>query len=593
MNANGDGPSKKIVLGINGWQEEGHDAAAAFVDISSGRCRILGALEEEKVICEKCAYDRLPVQAVGELMRYLGIRSRDIHQIVFGWDFPEVYKRYTRSHPEYLDSRYIRQALFPNDKEAQEIPISFMNHHCSHASSAYRTSPFDEAIVLVMDGQGEMESGSLWIGHGTELSLYQQMDIQSSLGYLYEAVNSILGFRTNESGKTMGLAAYGEPVYLEQLEACFSFSDGVVLSPQMEEYRRIAARMNPNPPDDQRRCIYMWTYYIYKVLGIQQRPKPIQSFYEVEAPFLNLAASVQKLIENIAVRVLRPVVESTGIRNICTGGGVALNCKMNGVILSQPFVDALYAHPASNDAGVALGAAMEWAHQHGVLCQPGHEDAFGPYLGISFQDEEIIGVLENRHIAYDYYEDSSEWIAEQIAAGRVIALFQGRNEWGPRALGNRTILCSAGGKEKLDYINSSIKSRELGRPLGPSLLGDDYEALPISSKTRGRYMNIAYDSKGRCPNWPAVIHVDGTFRPQYVYESDNPLYYRQLKAIQRRTGTSVVINTSFNLTTPIIYHIEDALDYYLNSRLDALVFNNHIVLAKSSSGYCEEGGALC
>lgn len=580
MGSNSDESKGNIILGINGWQEEGHDAAAAFVNITNGCCSIMGALEEEKVIREKCAYDRLPVQSVSELMRHLGIHTQDIQQIVFGWNFSEIYRKYRRSHAEYLDPDYIRQTLFPNDKDAQKIPITFINHHLSHASSAFRTSPFKEAIVLILDGQGETESGSLWIGRDEELTLYQRMDVQSSLGYLYEAVNGILGFRTNESGKTMGLAAYGEPVYLELLEACFSYTDGIVLSPQMEEYRRIAARMYPDPPDDQGRCISMWTYYFYKVLGIQQREQPIQSFYEVEAPFRNLAASVQKLIENIAVRLLRPVVESTGIRNICTGGGVALNCKMNGVILSQPYIDSLYAHPASNDAGVALGAALEWAHQLEASYHINPDIQFNPYLGISYRDEEIIAILKKRNIMYEYFDDSSEWIAEQIAAGRVVAIFQGRNEWGPRALGNRTILSSAGEKDRLDYINSSIKRRELGRPLGPSLLEEDQIPSLCSLKTKGRYMNIAYNSSENCSDWTAVIHVDGTFRPQYVSPSDNPLYYRQLKAIKRRTGTSVVINTSFNLTTPIIYHIEDAIDFYLNSRLDALVFNNHIVLNK-------------
>lgn len=590
---NSNTPKKSIILGINGWQENGHDAAAAVVNIVDGHCSVLGALEEEKVIRKKCAYDCLPVQSVAELMQFLGIHTRDIQQIVFGWNYPEVYQKYGWPHAEFLNPSNIRSILFPNDRDAQKIPVSFINHHLSHASSAFRTSPFEEAIVLILDGQGEKESGSLWIGRSKELTLYKRMDVQSSLGYLYEAVNDILGFRTNESGKTMGLAAYGEPVYLEKLEACFSYTDNITLSPQMEEYKHIAARLKRNSSDEQERCICMWIYYFYKVLGIQRREKPIHSFYEVEDSFRNLAASVQKLIENIAIRLLRPVVEATGIRNICMGGGVALNCKMNGVILAQSYVDALYAHPASNDAGVALGAALEWAHQHGSPYYSNHDNSFSPYLGISYSDEEIMAVLEKRNIDYVYFEDSSEWIAEQISAGRVIALFQGRNEWGPRALGNRTILSSAARKDRLDYINSSIKRRELGRPLGPSILEEELNGLPSSSKTRGRYMNIAYTSSEECTDWPAIIHVDGTFRPQYVNPLDNPLYYRQLKAIQRRTGTSVVINTSFNLTTPIIYYIEDAIDFYLNSDLDALIFNNHVVLHKSVTKDCEQGGDLC
>ena len=568
----------KLVLGINGWFEQGHDAAAAIIDITEQECKILGALEEEKVTREKCAYDCLPLNALAELLKYLQLEVSDLDQVVFGWDYPLLYQQKNRFGCQDIAEIFqIKEKLFSNYKF--DKPLSFVNHHLSHASSAYRTSPFQHALILVLDGQGEEESASIWIGKGDKLDLLRKFDINVSLGYLYEAVNETLGFRNHESGKTMGLAAYGEPTYTEELKGCFDFSDdGYSLGPSMKKYYQLGNRLSGNDLDEQKKCISMWSYFFYEKLKIKKRQDSIVSFYHVEKMYCDLAASVQKLLEDTAVKLLDFAIKQTGIHDICIGGGVGLNCKMNGVILSQEFVHQLYVHPASNDAGVSLGAALEWAYKNDLSSRPCDYAEFSPYLGIEYSDEEIVKMLEQKGIPYEIVDNASKWIALQIANNHIVALFQGRNEWGPRALGNRTILANAQKKENLDYINSKVKKRECGRPLGPSLLQEDGANLGGNFKVYGNYMNLAYYSKNKENHFPAVIHVDNTFRPQFVSKNSNLLYYQQLKEIQEHTDTSIVINTSFNLSTPIIYHIEDAIDYFLTERLNSLVFNNHIIL---------------
>ncbi|WP_410985058.1 carbamoyltransferase N-terminal domain-containing protein [Bacillus cereus] len=569
-----------LILGVNGWGESGHDASAVLLEVNKDSCKILGALEEEKVTKKKCSFDTFPVHSIRYLLEAFNLTKEDIDHIAFGWNYPGLYDLSGKEYP-YPDEKLLLQELFPDDLIENKIPITFIDHHLAHAACTYRTSHFEESLIFVVDGQGESESSSVWLGRNNEIKLLNKIHTKESLGYLYEALNSILSFKSHESGKTMGLASYGKPKYTEDLKKCFEFKDGLfTFNKEMLKYYKTVNRFSTNDSlTDQVKLIKMWQYYIQDKLNLSRQDTTINSFYEIDDERKDLASSVQNLLENMIIQLIENFVRKTGIENICLSGGVALNCIMNGKILEKEFVDDLFINPAANDAGVALGAALELSNQLGFKSKIS-EGHFNPFLGIEYTNDEIIKELEISGMEYRLYDDASKHIASLIEKDKVVAVFQGRNEWGPRALGNRTILSSPKEQSRLDYINSSIKERELGRPLGPSMLDEDKDLLLDNPKSLGRYMNVAYKAEKNLEKFPAIIHVDNTFRPEFVNESFNKLYYEQLRAIKSTSGSSIVINTSFNLKTPIIFHIEDAIEYFNNSKIDALVFNNQIVLEK-------------
>ncbi|WP_158642134.1 carbamoyltransferase C-terminal domain-containing protein [Brevibacillus laterosporus] len=566
-------------MGVNGWAENGHDASSVLLEVTKDNCKILGALEEEKITRKKCAFDTFPVNSVQYLLDSFDLKVEDIDYIAYGWNYPKVYELASKPFP-YLDNMLLLKELFPHSDIKKNIPIEYIDHHLAHAACSYRTSHFTESLIIVVDGQGETESSSIWIGKNNQINLLTKIDIKESLGYLYEAVNSILNFKNHESGKTMGLAPYGQPRFLQVFEDHFNFTNVFSFNDEMNDYYKAVSRFSPkNALNDQQKIITMWQYFIKDKLDIDRRNSAINSFYEVGKDYKDLAASVQCLLENHVIKLVENYVKQTGLANVCLSGGVALNCIMNGKILKQSFVNDIFINPAANDAGVALGAALELANKLGFKSKI-DGNCFSPFLGIEFTNDEVINQLKIHGLKYKIYSNASEYIATSIENNKIVAIFQGKNEWGPRALGNRTILSSARERKRLDYINNSIKERESGRPLGPSILVEDSDLFLKQPKSLGRYMNIAYEAEKNVDKYPAVIHVDKTFRPEFVEQSFNSTYYEQLKAIKKITGHSIVINTSFNLKTPIIFHIEDAIQYFNSSNIDALVFNNQIVLEK-------------
>ena len=570
-------PIGEIIVGINGWIEEGHDASATIIDANEHNCVILGALEEEKVTKNKCAYNTLPVKSLDALIKYLKIDANDIKKVVFGWNLPMLFKGENKLM-EFSDKQILRM-LFPNDN-IENKTVEYIDHHLAHAACAFRTSDFKKAIVLILDGQGENESGSVWIGENDSLQRIKTIDIYSSFGYLYEAVNEILGFKANESGKTMGLAAYGTDQYLDRIKSCFHIQDSFCLNDNMEKYKAVAKRFSSKHMDLQEVCIIMWKLFFAEKLGIKPLGEKITSFYDVEEKYRNLAASVQSFLEFAAMEILKPVIEETDIHNICVGGGVGLNCKMNGVLLAQDMVDGIYINPAANDAGVSMGAALEYAKQMELCSSVPFSGGALEYLGIEFEDSYIIKKIEEYGMNYDVYDNAEQIIADEVDKGGIVALFQGRNEWGPRALGNRSIIASAASKTMLDYINSEIKKRELGRPLGPTILFDNDEFYGMKGKKSAKYMNIAFHAKADMGKYAAVVHCDNTYRPQFLEKGNNSVYYGQIRKIKETSGETAIINTSFNIETPIIYSVDDAIIAFSKSKLTCLVFNNRIVLKK-------------
>ena len=563
--------NSKLILGINGWYEGAHNASISIIESSKLGTNILIALEEEKVIGKKNIFDVLPINAIKVAFECLGINDNDIDEIVFGWDYPLLYKSLSKNF-SYTEKQ-IKKDLFGN--ENNESKLSFINHHRSHASSAYRVSNFEEALIVVIDGAGENESTTVWQGKGTKIKKLDSFPVESSLGFLFEATNIMIGFGEIDSGKTMGLAAYGDPIYYDIL--CRAYEDGNLKLKKdlIKIYNRLKVKYTDNVNSYQQNIIKMWLIYFNDKLGLKINKIKIKSFYDVPKQYKDLAASVQKLLEEKIDELLKNYFKKDLKINLCIAGGVGLNCKMNGEVLMRNFdkINNIFIQPAANDAGVSIGSALE-LHEEKI------DKIFSPFLGVEYTNDEIIKFLNENNISYKFYDDCTELIGNNIYQNKIIALFQGRNEFGPRALGNRTLLANPK-KENLDLINKSIKNRELGRPLCPSLCEDDYNIFGINTNILGRYMNLAYYTINQLDNEMAVIHVDNTFRPQFVDRKLNLTYYTQLSKIATLKGNSIVINTSFNNDTPIVFTLKQAINFWNQKNIDLLIFNNNIVLEKN------------
>lgn len=567
--------TSEYVLGINGWFEGSHDASAVLVEFrEKASPRIIAGIEEDKVVGEKGLYDIFPARAVEEVLKIGNISPRELSCILIGWDYPLVYKKNEKIFNK--NSIDILKQLFPN--EAVDLPIQFVNHHLSHANSSHFCSKKRKSLSLVIDGSGELESTSLWLFDGQFGKCIETFSPISSFGFLFEATNIMMGFRENESGKTMGLSGYGEPVYLDSLlkyfDECLSPSNKLI-----KIYERMDKTFNKKLLlPYQEVCIRTWLYIFKYILKVNQSTQKYKSFYEIPTDLKNLAASVQALLEIKIIDYISKKTSEFNIHDVTISGGVALNCILNGKILNLDTVESIFVQPGSGDSGVSLGAALEYGKQRGYSV---YIDDFSPYIGKEIPDDVVENYLKQHQIVYQHVSDASSDIALLLKMNKTVALFQGRNEWGPRALGNRTILSLA--KEgKLDFINEFVKCRELGRPLAPSLLIDDYDKLlPSLPKKFGKYMNIAYTARKEISSdFSSVIHIDSTFRPQFVSEEDNSTYFKQLKTIKDLVGSSIVINTSFNEETPIIYSLEQVISFWQKRNIDAIVLNNKFILKR-------------
>ena len=569
--------SGKLIMGINGWLSGSHDASVALIEVTKTTCNILTCIEEEKVVGIKGEYDKFPIHAIQDALNMYSIGAKDIDEVVFGWDYPQLYNDLKMEWP-FENDQQILNILFNGDSCYEHIKITFIPHHLSHAASSYRTSGFDTTLSIVMDGNGEHESFSVWKGQDDELIQLHNSSIESSFGFVFEAANVAMSFRTNESGKTMGLAAYGKPIYFEQIMNLFE-NDSMEVS---DKFKKMYSRYKRFSDQQsllffQSNAIKTWITLYQNMFGIGIRTAKVNSFYEYEDKYKDLASTIQRVLENKITSEVKKWINITGINNVCMSGGVGLNCTMNGKILALDDVKSFYSHPAAGDSGVALGCALERAHRMGYCSRI--KKAFSPYLGTQIDNSDIIKYCKLNGIKYRLLNDASKEIVSRLCNGETIAVFQGRNEWGPRALGARSIL-SLPVEGKLDFINAKVKERELGRPLGPSMLQSDAQILNSSFKTYGKYMNIAYTAEHHNKEYASILHKDLTYRPQFVDESMNEVYHHQLSELKLVQGSSIVINTSFNHTTPIVYNVHQAVQFYNTKEITMLAFNNEILLEK-------------
>ncbi len=581
------------ILGISAFY---HDSAAALLKDGD----IIAAAQEERFSRKK--HDRaFPEKAIAYCMQEAHIRPQKLDAIVF---YEKPFVKFNRILETYLHTAplglrsflmamplWIGQKLWIPDlikkRLAYSGPLLFGEHHESHAASAFFPSPFSEAAVLTMDGVGEWATSSVALGKGNQIQMLYEQSFPHSLGLLYSAFTYFTGFKVNSGEyKLMGLAPYGEPVYTQlildeliDLKAdgsfklntrYFNYLHGLTMT------NRRFARLFGGPPR-----------------------KPETPLTQRE---MDLAASVQKVSEEIILRMARYVRHQTGQKQLCLAGGVALNCVANGKLLRSGLFDDLWIQPAAGDAGGALGAAY-LAHFHyfkskRTVTRPDAQK--GSYLGPSYSDEQIETFLRSVGARYQQKDENMliEQTADLLRTGNVVGWFQGRMEFGPRALGNRSILADARKAEIQQILNLKIKFRESFRPFAPAVLAEDapqwfdihhpspYMLITADvhpskrlSDPNEQSLNGLQRLKTRRSLIPAVTHVDYSARLQTVNQHENPLFYKLLRAFKAKTGCPVLINTSFNVRgEPIVRSPAEAYACFLRTKMDVLVMGHFLLL---------------
>ncbi len=589
------------ILGLSAFY---HDSAAALVQDGT----IAGAAQEERFSRRK--HDaRFPVHAVNYCLKEAGIALGDLDYIVF-YDKPLIkFERLLETYLAYAPSGFksflsampvwLKEKLFLKDLLRKELaklasckttdlpPLLFTEHHQSHAASAFFPSPFEEAAVLCMDGVGEWATTSVWLGRGNSLEAQWEIDFPHSLGLLYSAFTYFTGFKVNSGEyKLMGLAPYGEPKYTDIiLDKLLDLKEDGTFRMDMRYFNYANGLTMTNRRFD-------------ALFGGPPR-KPESPVTQRE---MDIAASIQAVTEEVVLRLGRTVQKELGVDNVCLAGGVALNCVANGRLLREGPFKKLWIQPAAGDAGGALGAALSVWYQY--LDNPrgvsGEDAMSGSYLGPRYGDAEIQGYLDSVNASYQRLDDTELMpkLAEILDSENVVGWFQGRMEFGPRALGGRSIIGDPRSTSMQSVMNLKIKYRESFRPFAPSVLREkvseffqhDRESpymllvAPVSEPIRfemtAEQEGLFGIDKLKVPRSkiPAITHVDYSARIQTVDGTANPRYYDLLKHFDERTGCPVLVNTSFNVRgEPIVCTPEDAYRCFMRTEMDYLVLENYLL----------------
>ena len=588
-----------LILGVSCFY---HDSAAALLDNDN----IVAAAQEERFTRVK--HDAsFPFNAIKFVLSEKNIQISQLDAIVFYEKpflkferlletyiafAPNGFKSFCLSIPLWIKEKLFQkknlfdklQILDPNFKDLTKI--KFSEHHLSHAASSFFTSPYNNSLILTLDGVGEWATTTVGIGKDNKIDIKKEIHFPHSLGLLYSAFTYYLGFKVNSGEyKVMGLAPYGEPKYSK-----------LILDHLIDLKIDGSFRLNMK--------------YFDFATGFKMTNKNFEKLFQskvrisesdnLEQFHMDLAASIQDVTETIVLKIAQNIKDEFQIDNLCLSGGVALNCVANGKILKKKIFKNIWIQPASGDAGGALGAALAYLYNEKNFTRRINLDFMkGSYLGPSFSDAQIENILKIEKIKYKNIKDEKfyDYISELLEMGMAIGWFQGKMEFGPRALGNRSIIADPRSENMQKKLNLKVKFRESFRPFAPSVLREDvnrYFELDCDSP----YMLLVADIKNEIkvkdnnPNTlfgieklnqkrsiiPAVTHVDYSARIQTVHKETNEKFYKLLQAFKKRTGCSVLINTSFNVRgEPIVCDPKDAIKCFLGTNLDILVMNKFII----------------
>jgi carbamoyltransferase len=569
------------ILGLNAYHG---DAAAALVVDGV----LVAAAEEERFNRVKhCA--GFPELAAAWCLADAGLEPGDLDHVALGRDpranFGAKLRRVLRQAPSasFLRSR-LENAARVRDVTSQlaaalgvapdqlRARLHHVEHHQAHAASAFLVSPFEEAAVLTVDGFGDFASTLLAVGRDAKVEVLDRVLFPHSLGIFYTGITQWLGFpKYGDEGKVMGLAPYGEPAQLELMRDLVRL-DGALFELGLDWFVHHREGVDMTWDEQTPTVGRLFSDRLTAALGEPREPRSeLQKLHE------DVAASMQTMLEEAYLHVVRELARRTGTANICLAGGVALNAVANGRIRPETPFEGVYVQPAAGDSGTAVGAAFHvWHH---ILGRPRNFVMEHAYTGPEYDDGAVAAAVEASGVPAERLDDERlfPYVAERIAAGDVVGWFQGRMEFGPRALGNRSIVVDPRRHDMKDILNERIKHREPFRPFAPSILaeatGEWYEQDYPSP-----FMVLVYKTRAdKRELVPAVNHVDDTGRLQTVEEHVNPRYYRLIKAFAAQTGVPIVLNTSFNENEPIVMTPEHALDTFRKTRMDLLVLGNHVL----------------
>jgi carbamoyltransferase len=474
-------------------------------------------------------------------------------------------------------------AAFDTDPRKLKAKFHRIEHHQAHLASSFFVSPFERAALLSADGLGDFASSMWGVGQGSRMNIHGSVAFPHSLGLFYSAVTQFLGFlKFGDEYKVMGLGAYGQPDRLEAFRGIVRFDEnsranGFRLGLDYFTHHRTGPEMTWADADKTPTLGKMFSPEMSRLLGPVRHPdEPLEQRHR------NLASSLQARLEEVYLGMLRKLAKESGMKSVCLAGGVAFNCVANGKIFDSAGFENVYVHPAAGDGGLSVGAAFYVWHQ--VLDKPRAFVMNHAYWGPGYSRDETRRAIDTSAIAHNGYSvselsepDLMRNTAQIIANGKILGWFQGRAEWGPRALGNRSIVADPRRPEMKEILNRRIKHREIFRPFAPSILAES-TADYFEKSHPSPFMTLAYSVRPEMRDKiPAPTHVDGTGRLQTVTREANPRYWQLIKAFENLTGVPVVLNTSFNDNEPIVCRPEEAIDCFLRTQMDALVLNDFLV----------------
>ena len=587
------------ILGISCFY---HDAAAALLQDG-----ILLAAAEEERFSRKKHDSGFPLHSIRFCLRQAGMGVPDLDYVVF-YEKPFVkFERilmtslqtvpkslglFGRAMKSWLVDRLWIKGLIQSELGVEEKRILFSDHHVSHAASAFLCSPFDEAAVLTVDGVGEWATATSGVGRGNELLITKEIRFPHSLGLLYSVFTAFLGFEVNEGEyKVMGMAPYGTPRYVDKVYKLIRVESDGSFRLNMDYFsyhhspdRAFNARFEElfGPPRTPETPFFTSTGGYPTYFG--DRPENFDSLAKLNERYADIAASIQVVTEEVLLKMATRLHQETGMKRLCMAGGVALNSVANGRLLRETPFEEIYIQPAAGDSGGALGAALYVYHS--LLGQPRRFVMDHAYWGEGFENGSVRDFLERENLRNEVFSDEEKLldrVVDALQEGKVAGWFQGRFEWGPRALGHRSILADPRRSDTKDVVNVKIKFREPYRPFAPSVLEERSEAFFEFPSPERHYPNrfmlyVAGVHADAQRQVPATTHVDGSARLQTVRRDSEPRYYRLIEKFGEATGVPVVLNTSFNLRgEPIVTTPADAVRTFFNSGLDLLVLENCVI----------------
>ncbi len=568
-----------IIIGISAFY---HDSACAL--IRNGR--IICAIQEERITRKKND-NSFPINALIECLNYSNVMSKDIDYIVFYEkpflkfdriiechikEVPFGLQSFLSSMPLWMSKKIFMKSLIEKEfkkhlskKINWKEKILFSEHHLSHAASAFFPSPFDKAAIVTIDGVGEWTTTSIYKGKKNQIEPLEEMKFPFSLGLLYSAFTFFCGFKINSGEyKLMGLAPYGKPRFVKIIE---------------ENIVKINSDGNFELNMDYfsfHRKNYMINNKFFKLFNC----KPREPESKIDAIYMDIAASIQKVTEKIYLNIILKAKKITQEENLCLAGGVALNCVANGYLYNKKIFKNIWVQPAAGDAGSAIGAALSFYHlglkKPNTNLRNDSDKMQNSLLGQSFKKENYLNALRKEKLPYNYYNDKDlfDVIAQDLINQKIIGWFQGRMEFGPRALGNRSIIADPRSKEMQNELNLKIKFRESFRPFAPIVLEEVFNDWFDGKKSK--YMSFVSNVKRN--NVHAVTHIDSTSRVQTISKNDKRKIRRLIEIFYKKTDIPMLINTSFNIRgEPIVYSPYDAIKCFKKTNMDVLVLGNFYI----------------